>query len=506
MNWKFLIFVFSLMSTNMLFTASARASSYDEAFEAAQNLKKEGKFAEASAAYEGALSVTAITSEQSGRALLGLADCQLSENKLQPAGQTLEKLLLSPDLPDPIKIQAHLAMSRLYAKYPNWERMKKENAAALEIPGITLNDKTTAQQDLAKALMNLQEYAGAGAQLKELVTNESLPDETRKSLQLQLGKALLLEKKYPQARAEFIKALDLPGGSAALGAEIQLYIGLSDYEAKDFVRAKSEFLEVLEMPGAKTRPPWDGGRIGYMPYREATLRLDLAKLLPQDKHILKVLFIGSSLTARGDLPGVVMQLADSAPADRPRIIAGDFLRMGTNIKTFWDAGEAPGTARGLIAAENWDAVVFEVLYNLNHDKLFEYGTQFAELIKSRNARAVIYGTSLPKEKIYPDEFQKFHEEFQSLAKAVKAPLAPSILAYMKFLGEKPTAEDYAAVYADWIHPTPKGTYLSACCIYAALTGFSPVGLAAINLRADEARKLQELAWAAYQEGNPGPTQ
>jgi len=501
MNWKFLIFVVPLMSATLLFTSPARASSYEEALEAAQNLKNNGKFAEASAAYEKALSVAGITSEQSGRAMLGLAASQYAENKFQLTKQTLEKLLSSQDLSNSIKFQAHLALGQVHFSYGRWEEVKKENAAALDIPDITLEEKTTAQQSQAKTLINLQEYQEARLLLEELTANETLSAENRRTSQAQIGKMLLFEKKFPQARAALIKALAMPGGSAALEAEIQLSIGLSDYEAKDFESAQSELLKVLEMPSANIRPPWDGGRIGYNPGREAALRLHFAKLLPEDKNILKVMFIGSSLTYRGDLPGVVMQLADSSPADRPRIIAGDFLRMGTTIKTFWDAGEALGTARDLISAENWDAVVFET-FNLNHNDLLQYGSLFAELIKAKHARTILYEAPLPQAKAYPDEFLKLHEDYLMLAKTVKSPLAPLLLAYMKLLGDKPTPEDFATVYADWIHPTPSGTYLAACCIYAALTGLSPVGLAPLSLPAEEAGKFQALAWAAYQEANP----
>lgn len=55
--------------------------------------------------------------------------------------------------------------------------------------------------------------------------------------------------------------------------------------------------------------------------------------------------------------------------------------------------------------------------------------------------------------------------------------------------------------APWIHPTPRGTYLAASCLYAAITGFSPVGLAHPGVPEEEAGKLQELAWAAYLEAN-----
>jgi hypothetical protein len=58
------------------------------------------------------------------------------------------------------------------------------------------------------------------------------------------------------------------------------------------------------------------------------------------------------------------------------------------------------------------------------------------------------------------------------------------------------------LYADWIHASPKGVYLTACCIYSALTGFSPVGLYhPTDISDADAKEFQKIAWEAYQEAN-----
>ena len=526
----------------MLSAIPASASPYTEAYATAQALEKDGQFAKARigfeiaeqaadtspekidalihiggthaseknfaaayTAYEKALLVTGITPEQSGRALLKIADGYYAENKFLPMRETLEKVQALKNLPDGLKIKAHIAMGRLFLNYSHTEaveRVKQENLAALEIPGIGLEEKATAQQSLIKAQMILQEYAEARILMRQLLANETLSEQAKRTSQVLIGKILMLEKNYPEARTEFAKALDMPDVPDAVRADIQLQIGLSYYEERNFETAKADLMKVLDMPGANGRPPWDGGRMANVPAREALLRLHFAKLLPGDKKLLKVLFIGSSHTLRGDVPGLVMQLAESAPADRPRILAGDFIRLGTTITSFWNVGDNSGTARGLIAAENWDAVVFETFYNMNADELLKYGVQFADLIKSKNARPVIYESPIAQAKSYPEEYMQFHNNSLALANAVEAPIAPSVLAWMKLLGPKPTPENVGAVYADWIHATPKGAYLTACCIYAALTGFSPVGLAHPDLPEAEGRELQELAWKAFLEANP----
>jgi hypothetical protein len=321
-------------------------------------------------------------------------------------------------------------------------------------------------------------------------------------MQVAVAKTFMAERDYPQARAEFIKAQAMPGLTDTLKAEIQLYIGLSYYEAQDYEHAKPELMKVLTMPGAGTRPAWDGGRMGYIPAREAMLRLRFRNLVADTNQVLKVLFIGSSHTLRENIPELVTKLAASAPADRPRIIAGDYVRMGTPLNTFWDAGDTPDTARGVIMADPWDAVVFETFYNMNSNVIMKYGSLAVDLIRRQKAAPVVYESPLPQAAPYPDRFQGFHDDNVALMKAVKVPIAPSVKAWMRYLGPKPTPEQFGGVYADWIHASPKGAYMTACCIYAALTGQSPVGLYRPDgMSESEAKALQEFAWEAYRETN-----
>ena len=312
----------------------------------------------------------------------------------------------------------------------------------------------------------------------------------------------MYEGKYDDARAEFAKASAMTGLTDPQKAEIQLYVGLSYYETGDYEHAKPELLKVVDMPGAGTRPAWDGGRMGYVPAREAMLRLRLRNLIKDDQKILKVLFIGSSHTLRGDIPEMVTKIAASAPPEQPHIIAGDFVRMGTALPTFWNAGDTSDTARGVIASEPWDAIVFETFYSMKPDDCTKYGKPMVELIRSKKAKPVIYESPIQKAAPYPEEFQKFHDMNMSFVKDLDVPIAPSVLAWMKYLGQKPTEAQLGYLYDDWIHASPKGAYMTACCVYAALTGCSPVGLyRPSNIPEAEADVLQKIAWDAVQESN-----
>ena len=81
-------------------------------------------------------------------------------------------------------------------------------------------------------------------------------------------------------------------------------------------------------------------------------------------------------------------------------------------------------------------------------------------------------------------------------------MGPSVLAWMRYLGPKPKAEQFGVVYADWIHASPRGAYITACCLYAALTGCSPVGLYhPTDISPAEAKAFQVIAWEAFLETN-----
>lgn len=510
----------------MLTYSIAHAAPYEDAMKAGVELQKAGQFAGAQAQFEKALATDGITLEERAQALLDISASLCKQTKWGPANEALEKVIRLEGVSEKMKVTAYLEIGNIWVNYGDWARVKAAYAGALKCPGISPEQKVIAEKAMVRALSNLEEHAAARLIMRDLLASDSnpgnageqaiprtvleefaptraLPEAERAALQVALAKTFMYERNYAEARAELTKAQAMPGLTDALRVEIQLFIALSYYDAGDNEHAKPELLKVSEMPAAEIRPPWDGGRMAYVPGREARLRLHLRHLIPGDEKTLKVLFIGSSHTLRGNIPDMVRTLADSAPPDRPRIMVGDYVKMGTNIKTFWDAGDSANTARGVIAAEPWDAVVFETFYNMNSDELLKYATLFSDLIRSQNAKPVIYSSPLPKASEYPARFQAFHDDNLTLVQSLKAPLAPSVKAWMDYLGPKPSPDQFAFLYADWIHASPKGAYITACTVYAALTGFSPVGLAHPGLSGEEAKPLQQLAWKAFQDSNDG---
>src|SRR5206468_1211797 len=77
---------------------------------------------------------------------------------------------------------------------------------------------------------------------------------------------------------------------------------------------------------------------------------------------LRVLFIGNSQVYYNDLPKMLEALAESAPADRPRVRADRFVSGGASLERMWNLGTATGSARAKILEGKWDFVILQDIY------------------------------------------------------------------------------------------------------------------------------------------------
>jgi len=402
---------------------------------------------------------------------------------------------------DPLtKADAHLLAAGIYSNYggqPSWGKVRSACAAVLELNGLDEGRKTAARRAIVPALLVLREYNEARQTLSALLASPEVPSQERVAFQTLVGKTFFLQDTLDAALAELDKAAVLAKKVARspetdrTTADIQLLTGLCFLEKGDSVRAKEHLLRVTALPGQTPASAQT---------REALLRLKLRKLIPEDTATMKVLFIGSSHTIRGNVPLLVEQLSASAPAGVPRILGGEHVRMGTGMKTFWDEGDAHDTARGKIAAEPWDAVVVETFFKNTAELLDQYLANYAGLVWGKGSQLVVYESPVAKAQTYPKVFADFHRLNVSFTRKFGLPLAPSVHAWMQVFGESPRGDSFNALYADWIHANMKGAYLSACCIYSSLTGTSAEGLAfPSELSAQEASSFQKTAWRAYLE-------
>jgi hypothetical protein len=241
---------------------------------------------------------------------------------------------------------------------------------------------------------------------------------------------------------------------------------------------------------------------------------------PSPARPLRVLFIGNSYTYNHNLPGLLEGLARSATPPL-RLQTRAITRAGVRLQQHWDRGEALAALR----QGRWDYVVLQ-----------EQSTLGLRLIEGRHAVNDPELTFHPSARRFAQEARKvgaqplflltwarrgtpesqalLTQAYMSVAQETGAPVVPAGLAWERSRQELPALELY---HTDGSHPSPAGSYLTAACLYAALTGSSPEGLPAtvsghpspegvmdmsrtvtlVSLSADEAGHLQRVAWSTY---------
>lgn len=214
---------------------------------------------------------------------------------------------------------------------------------------------------------------------------------------------------------------------------------------------------------------------------------------------IRVLVIGNSQCPTFVSGRFLEKLAASDKGGRP-IEVGGCIKGGASLKSHWEAGTEPETARGKIAAGKWDYVVLQDIYFVEEPAFRPYALKFHEAVKESGAKAVLFGTASILSD-YPKGFERQHRLHFNLGKELGVPVVDASQAYFRFFGEKPSTEKLESLFAkDRAHPGLWGSYLYSCMIYSVLTGRSPVGLAAPEgIPGDVAKMLQETAWAQHQE-------
>jgi len=238
--------------------------------------------------------------------------------------------------------------------------------------------------------------------------------------------------------------------------------------------------------------------------------------------LIRVLFIGNSYTYFNNLPEMFGKLAQSrGHAVETRMCAPG----GWRLKDHWERGEAPNA----LHQGKWDFVVLQEQSTLgsnyylegkariSSDQLFRpYAQRWAAEVRSVGAVPMFYLTWARK--ATPEDQAQLNYVYMSAAKENGARVAPVGIAWETVRKQDPSLELF---YVDGSHPSPAGTYLAACTIYAAIFHQSPSGLprtivgVPVNLQTAKpepgrkavladlsgrrARVIQDAAWAAWQE-------
>ena len=179
------------------------------------------------------------------------------------------------------------------------------------------------------------------------------------------------------------------------------------------------------------------------------------------------LFIGNSYLYYADIPGIVEALSDSAGGERiaAQTVAGPDMALIDH----WNSG----TAVAAIRARAWDWIVLQQgpsSVEANRDTLRLATTLFANEIAHAGARAALF-SAWPAEDRRQD-FPRAIESYMLAASDVDGILLPVAGAWLLAWDADPSL----GLYADGLHPSVAGAYLSALVIYARLLNRSPLGL------------------------------
>jgi hypothetical protein len=214
---------------------------------------------------------------------------------------------------------------------------------------------------------------------------------------------------------------------------------------------------------------------------------------------LRVLLIGNSQCPTIVGSQLLEKLAASDQGARP-IKIGGCIKGGASLRSHWEAGTGPTTARGMIESGSWDYVVLQDIYHVQEPAFQPYARQFHALIKDVGSKTLLFGTASILSD-YPRGFERQHGMHLAMGKELGVPIVDAAYAYIRYFGDQPSTERLESLFAkDRAHPGLWGSYLYSCMIYSAITERSPIGLAAPEtIPADVAKTLQETAWAQHQE-------
>lgn len=184
----------------------------------------------------------------------------------------------------------------------------------------------------------------------------------------------------------------------------------------------------------------------------------------------RILFVGNSYTYFWNLPQNVAALAKAGGADihTQQSTAGG-VNWGQHLR-----GEKDLKTGAIIKEGDFDIVVLQ-----NHsmatierkDSLRIFGKILDDLARKSGAKTYLYMTWAREWDPYMQE--EITNEYMAFGKEIGAKVVPVGLAWQRARELRPGFPLYDE---DRSHPSPLGTYLTACVFYRVFTGKSPVGL------------------------------
>ena len=124
----------------------------------------------------------------------------------------------------------------------------------------------------------------------------------------------------------------------------------------------------------------------------------------------------------------------------------------------------------------------------------DFARKNSDEVRRHNAEPVLFMSWAYADK--PEMTAQLAEQYTIAGNANRALVIPAGLAFARAIDKQPSINLYAP---DKRHPSPAGTYLAACTVFASLLKQSPVGLPyTATLDAPTAAFLQQIAWETVQ--------
>jgi len=206
---------------------------------------------------------------------------------------------------------------------------------------------------------------------------------------------------------------------------------------------------------------------------------------------VRILFVGNSFTARNNLPGLLVRMAEArgTSVEHRLISAG-----GASLRQHLNGGKALEA----IKTGGFDFVVLQEQSTLpikSPARMRESVREFDAAIKEAGARTALYLTWARRNA--PETQQTLTSAYAGSAVELGATLVPVGMVWERFVAthDEPVLHD-----KDNSHPALAGSYLAACVFLIALLEHDPVGIdvPVKGLDADTAALLRQSAWDIYE--------
>ena len=211
-------------------------------------------------------------------------------------------------------------------------------------------------------------------------------------------------------------------------------------------------------------------------------------LVTEPFDTINVLFIGNSKTFVNDANARFQNLANAAGknvhAERTPAYGG---------KTLYELSTYD-SIKNQIRSKKWDYIVLQEQtdtseYNL--DYIIQGCNNLINYTKNNSNKNVtpIYNATWIVDSAGQSRQNTLNNNFNEAKKRFGGKIAYSGNAFLNCRSQYP----HISLYEDDRHPTVAGQYLSACCVYAAIYGKSPVGIPATDVSPVVAGNLQQVA-------------